>query len=249
MRKIFFLLLISSTVFAQKSIHNYKYVVVKKQFDFVKESDQYQTSSLTKFLFNKNGFTAFMEGENFPEDLLNDRCTALTASVKKESKLFTTKNVIELKDCFNNLIFSSSEGLSREKDFKKAYHEAIRNAFVSVKALNYNYNPLKQEKTSTKVKEKKDTQKEIKAENENPFVNPKLTVLYANPFNKGFKLLNDKKELTFTVVETKLKNIFIIKQKNGIFYKENYNWVAEFYDSSGNKIIKEYDVRMVDKPK
>ena len=56
-------LFISTASFAQKSINNYKYVIVPSKFDFVKGKDKYQTSSLTKFLFNKYGFTAFLDDE------------------------------------------------------------------------------------------------------------------------------------------------------------------------------------------
>jgi len=44
--------IISFSLFGQQTVNNYKYVVVANQFDFFEKADQYQTSSLTKFLFN-----------------------------------------------------------------------------------------------------------------------------------------------------------------------------------------------------
>ena len=56
-----FLMFLSVSVFAQKSINNYKYIVVPKQMETFDEPNKHETSSLTKFLFNKNGFNAFFE--------------------------------------------------------------------------------------------------------------------------------------------------------------------------------------------
>ncbi len=63
---IFFLVI---GAFSQSNLNNYKYVIVPKKYDFLKEKDQYQLNSLTEFLFNKYGFQAFMEGANYPEDI------------------------------------------------------------------------------------------------------------------------------------------------------------------------------------
>ena len=55
--------------------------------------------------------------------------------------MFITKLKIELVNCNNEVIFTSKEGKSKEKDYKKAYHEALRNAFQSISELNYSYDP------------------------------------------------------------------------------------------------------------
>ena len=136
MNKLFstcFLLIFSfSTLFAQKSINSYKYVLVPKQFEFQKSSDQYQLNSLTKFLFERAGFTVFFSDESFPADLANNRCLALTASVNNDSNFLNTKLRVDLLDCYNKVVFSSEEGKSKEKEYKAAYHEALRNAFMNI---------------------------------------------------------------------------------------------------------------------
>ena len=61
-KKITFLLaLIYSTIqFSQElNLEKYQYIIVPDQFSFLKSVDQYQTSSLTKFLFEKKGFKVF----------------------------------------------------------------------------------------------------------------------------------------------------------------------------------------------
>ncbi|MFA5297412.1 MAG: hypothetical protein WC389_04310 [Lutibacter sp.] len=167
MNKLFstcFLLIFSfSTLFAQKSINSYKYIIVPKQFEFQKSPDQHQVNSLAKFLFERAGFTVFFTDESFPTDLANDRCLALMASVNNASNFLNTKLRVDLLDCYNKVVFSTEEGKSKEKDYKTAYHEALRNAFVGIEALKYSYEATlgTKEKVSAENKTEKPTVKEI----------------------------------------------------------------------------------------
>ncbi len=129
------------SAFAQSSINDYKYIIVPTQFEFLSERDQYQINSLTKFLFNKYGYTAFLQDEELPQDLRNNRCLALTAQVMKLNAFLKTKMQIDLKDCNGNVIQSSSIGETREKEFAKAYNLAVRDAFKTFQNANYSYQP------------------------------------------------------------------------------------------------------------
>nr|WP_321230974.1 hypothetical protein [uncultured Psychroserpens sp.] len=126
-------------VSAQTSINDYKYIIVPKQFDFLSSADQYETSSLTKFLFNKYGYTAFFEDEDLPEDLSKNRCLALKSHIQKNRGFLTTKLQIDLKDCNGNIVMSSVEGSTKVKEYKKAFQIAIREAFVTYQFLDYKY--------------------------------------------------------------------------------------------------------------
>lgn len=245
-KTLFIALFITTASFAQKAINNYKYVIVPTKFDFVKEKDKYQTSSLTKFLFNKYGFKAFLEDEKLPEETENNRCLVLTGVVKDDSGLFTTKSIVELRDCYNKVVFTSQAGRSKEKEYKKAYHEAIRNAFKSIEALKYKYVPL-QEGVVTKAQEVPavtvvPTVVESKiAEVIKKPANTKEQ-LFAQPVASGFQLVNMKPEVVFQVLKTNVEGVFIIKNKNGILYKNRNSWFAEYYTNNG-KIIEEYQVK------
>ncbi|XMO85195.1 hypothetical protein AAFN75_10390 [Algibacter sp. AS12] len=133
--------LFATIVFAQANINNYKYVIVSKKYDFLKEKDQYQLNSLTKFLFEKYGFEAVMEGSDYPEELNQNRCLALFSDVTKEPGMFKTRLAVAFKDCNDKLVYTSEMGESREKEFKTAYNLALRDAFKSIEALNYKYVP------------------------------------------------------------------------------------------------------------
>ncbi|WP_372755442.1 hypothetical protein [Mariniflexile sp.] len=131
----------ASNLFSQKNLNNYKYVIVPVKYDFLKENDQFQLNSLTEFLFKKYGFTPLMEGGSYPADLLKNRCLALKSNLIKDSGMFKTKLAIELKNCNDQIVYTSEMGESREKEYQRAYTEALRSAFEYIEALNYKYVP------------------------------------------------------------------------------------------------------------
>ncbi len=143
MKKLLFLLLIlfSFSGLKAQNLNEYKYIIIPESFEFSKDKNQYQLNSLLKFLFEREGFETLMNKESRPEDLQRDNCLGLDANVVEDSGLFTTRMRITLEDCRGNLIFTSEDGTSREKDYKTAWHEALRQAFESVEVLNYNYEP------------------------------------------------------------------------------------------------------------
>lgn len=143
MKKIFLILIgfIFSFPAVAQEVNSYRYMVVPIKFEFTKEADMYQVNSLTEFLFIKYGFDAYLEGDELPDEIDQDQCDALYADVENNSGLFVTRLNVILKDCRNNIIFTSEEGTSKSKDYKTAYHEALRQAFESIEKLSYNYEP------------------------------------------------------------------------------------------------------------
>lgn len=141
MKKLFFTLLIFfgiNSIFAQ-NINSYKYVLIPETYEFTGKKDEYQLNSLTKFLFEKEGFNTLITTSKRPLELQQDPCLGLTTNVENNSGIFVTKLNIILINCSGDVVFRSEEGRSREKDFKKAYQEALRDAFESIKELNYHY--------------------------------------------------------------------------------------------------------------
>lgn len=144
------LLLLHFSSFAQ-SVHDYEYVVIPEQFSFAKSVDKYQLNSLTQFLFNKYGFEAYKVRDQKPPGFQIGDCNALYADVESESSFITAKLKVVLKDCNGEVVFISEKGKSKEKVYKKAYQEALRNAFLSIGELKYVYNGKTQEDTTTEV--------------------------------------------------------------------------------------------------
>ncbi|HSM63436.1 MAG TPA: hypothetical protein VK833_05810, partial [Gillisia sp.] len=152
---------------------------VPEKYEFLNESNQYQLNKLTKFLFEKYGFKAFLASEEKPMDWNNMICNILHADVIDDSGLFQTKLQLVLKDCKNEEVFTSKTGSSKEKDFKLAYHEALRDAFSSFEAVKYSYDQnLVIEKSKATAKE---VEKEIYSIEENIQKESKEVIVSAIP--------------------------------------------------------------------
>ena len=136
---LFVLVFFIQNLQGQSDINAYQYIIIPKNYEFLKGEDTYQLNSLAKFLFEKYGFTAFFRGNAFPEELQRNSCKALVGNVHKKPGVFLTKLYVTLEDCQGTVLFTSNTGQSREKDFKKAYHEALRQAFTDIAALQYKY--------------------------------------------------------------------------------------------------------------
>lgn len=162
---LFLTFLLGTSVFAQ-SINNYKYVVVPQQYEFLDDVDEYQLNSLTIFLFKKYGFETYKEGLETPAFVYNEKCKTLYADVLDSSNFIRAKLQVILKDCNDKVVFTSEIGDSKSKEYKKAYHESLREAFISIEELEYSYNGATQEKSET-ITEKLEIQKPVE-ENEIP---------------------------------------------------------------------------------
>lgn len=126
---------------AQESINNFKYLIVPVRYEFQKSDDQHQVNSLIKFLFEKTDFEVYLSNEEFPDELKLNRCLALTARLNDNSKLFSTNMNFDLIDCSNKVFYSTKEAKSKEKDYKTAYHNCIRETFEELLELDYSYEP------------------------------------------------------------------------------------------------------------
>lgn len=133
------LFLYVSISLAQSNIDAYKYIIVPKKYDFLKEDNKYKLNDLTKFLFEKEGYNTLFEDEDYPDDLLRNPCLALTANMKDNSSLFTSKLAVELSNCYKKVVFTSVQGKSKEKDYEKSYQEALRKSFITFEELQYSF--------------------------------------------------------------------------------------------------------------
>ena len=150
-------------VTSQNELDPYKYIIVPKQYDFLKKENQYRVNSYTKYLFVQEGYQAFYQGDAYPDDLLSNPCLGLTAYVMDESSAFTTKIFLVLKNCRGEVVLQTIEGKSKIKQYDKTYIDALKKCFVTIKELDYNYDPTAQTKSPATVavaKSKKSESKE-----------------------------------------------------------------------------------------
>ncbi len=139
---IFFLFVgVCQFSFAQQS---YKYVIIPTQFpDFTEGFNPYGLSTSLQNELTKNSIETVFQSEEVPDNY----CDAVTASLVKLKSTFRNKLTVELKDCRNRVIWSQ-EGAGRSKDFRKGYGEAIADALKNLKELPVNPNPSTAEKAA-----------------------------------------------------------------------------------------------------
>lgn len=252
--------LFTSTGFAQKSLNDYKYVIVPNKFEFFKEADKYQLNSLSKFLFNKYGFKAYLKDEELPIEALKNRCLVLNADVSEKRTMFKTKLAVQLKNCNGDIVYTTPQGESRKKEYKVAYNQALRNAFKIFNTLNYKYVEnksafsavqvdTKTEDSKTEIEQLKQEIKTLKEDKKEATVKtlekPKSievkpkdikindNQLYAQATNYGFQLVDKTPKVIYTIIYSGKKDIFIVKGRDAIIHKVNGIWtISEFKNDS-----------------
>lgn len=252
--RFLFLLFIIQTAFVigqDKVLNQYEYVIVSGKFSFVKQVDGYQTSSFTKFLFNKAGFKTYLDNEEIPQELALNKCKALFANVKDDSGMLTTKSIIELTDCRGEMIYVSNTGTSRLKDYKKAYRQSIRQAFSSIEKMGYTFDASKAKdltdhkkavKVTTVAKEVKKPIMVTQKVTVNKKQNLEFPLLFAQKNNAGFQLKNKNTDVVFVLLKTNDPKKFIIKDKNGTLVDKGSFWIAEYY-KEGSLVVEKYLIK------
>lgn len=130
---------VTSLLPAQESLNNYKYVIVQQQYDFQSEPDQYDLNELIIFLLKKSDLKAYKSNRMMPADINIGVCNTLSLRVN-ESGFLAVKTELQFVDCNNNIVYTTKEGRSISKDYRKGYHEAIRDALSAFENYKYGYN-------------------------------------------------------------------------------------------------------------
>lgn len=235
MKKIIFILAVLFTI-SISAQSNYEVIIVPKKFSFLKNDNKYNLNSLTKSFFETEGFKVFYAEDNLPKEIANNRCNALFADVTENNGLFMSRLTVVLTDCQNNTVYTSAEGSSREKDYHKAYNEALRLALTSMRGSLKIANPNSVEnikvveKPIVEVEEKPIEVKEIK-----PVVldaiKPKEGTLFALPISNGYKIVDSTPTVIYLIHATSNDSVFIASkgELKGVFMKKINGWFFEYY--------------------
>ncbi|PCH78054.1 MAG: hypothetical protein COB98_01460 [Flavobacteriaceae bacterium] len=142
MKKIILIAAFMAGVFcvnAQSELNGYKFVIVKKQYGFQKSPDKYQLNSLAKFLLAKSDLIVLFDTDAFSEEVAMNACLALKVDIIDTSGMFSTQLAVSFKDCKNNVVYTTVIGRSKAKEYKKAYHEALRASLAVFKSYIHTY--------------------------------------------------------------------------------------------------------------
>ncbi|GEM_PF-1519853 len=238
---LFIVLGISIKVNAQGSVlDDFSYIIVPIQFDFQDSDNEFQLNSLVRHMFKEEGFEAFMSEENLPMEFHEKPCGGLMVDLKKERNILRTLITIQLRDCRRKLVFQSSPGESREKDFRKAHHEAFKKAFRSIEdeSIRTLMADRKNAKTGTekpqkltREEQKKQTADVVKAQSEE--------MRYAGTTYLLFNRDGDY-EIYDDSGFNKLADIKKADGKTFLYHSEEINGVANF-DENGNLVVQFMD--------
>jgi len=235
MKKIFlfFLFFLYSFSFAQE---NYKYIIIPKKFDFFKEENKYNLNTLTKSFFEKEGFQVYFDNDEFPKELAENRCLAMYVNAIESNNVFTTKINIELKDCYNKIILISDIGISKAKEYQKAYNEAFRNALNNLKGQV----KIKNSNVSSPNKAKEVAQ--IPTSKSNAIID--VTQLRAVTTESGYNLVNYSENVVFVLYNTSMENVFLTYKDiyKGVLIKKINGWFFE-YDFEGKVYSEKVEVK------
>lgn len=270
-----FALAFSISFVSNAQLNDYKYIIVPKKLGKFSTENTHQTSTLLKHLLSKsdNGFNLVYE-DALPQDLKTNRCLGLLSDIVDESSLFSTKLKIILKDCNEEIVFTSIEGKSKKKDFKQSYAEAMMDAVSSFDGLDYTYKPKNEPHTASfendvkeikpnaqkpkdivKVNKKPTKNESVKIEKPVPpmeiIENKKLIILtkdtellYAQPMDNGFQLIDSTPKVVFKLTKTSVENVFLASRDNvnGVVLKKEGKWFFE-YTANSKKVEEELDIK------
>lgn len=240
--KILLTAILCSVVGFAQSINDYKAVIIPLKYEFMKTDNQYRLATLSKQNLTKGGFEAFYSNEQLPEGY-TDRCQVLYMDVIRDNAFLVTKLIIQFKDCFGQVVFTSEAGKSREKEYEIAYKEALDNAFKSVYALHYKYsgNPVANSKTSAPVKAALATTviaTPVATASSPDLKDPNL--LYAQPTESGYQLIDKTPKVVMKLLKTSQPNVYIAIKDNvqgSLILKEDGQWYFESYQN--DKLVSE----------
>ncbi|MET3028257.1 hypothetical protein ABXT06_16365 [Flavobacterium sp. UW10123] len=244
--KFLFAALLCSVVGFAQSINDYKAVIIPLKYEFMKTDNQYRLATLSKQNLTKAGFEAFYSNEQLP-DGYTDRCQVLYIDVVKDNAFLVTKLIVNFKDCFGQVVYTSEVGRSKEKDYEVAYKEALDNAFKSVFALHYKYsgNPVATSKTPVPVKTAvaATAVTTVAATQITTASSPDLkdpNLLYAQPTESGYQLIDKTPKVVMKLFKTSQPNVYIASKDNvqgSLILKEDGQWYFESYQN--DKLVSE----------
>ena len=206
---ILFLFISTSKMKSQSDLDQFKYFIVPTYFNGFDIADKYQLNSLTYFLFQKNNFEVLKEIDTKPKDLSDNPCLGgLLRLVKHKGGMFKTKVSFDIVDCNNQVVFKSDIGESREKDFKTAYHEALRNTFECINNEDYNY--------STKIDSIHNSEITTHVED----TNIEDEIYYTQKIPNGYQLVDTKPSVFCKMYKTDTENVYLVEGKSAMIKKE-----------------------------
>jgi hypothetical protein len=205
-------------------------IVIPQKLQCERSGDDFQLKLYLKLALEKRGFKIF-QADEMSTDNKNRPCDFYYADVLEENKLMSTKLKIVIHDCHRHEITVSDFGVSKEKEYKKAYQMAFREAEKTlifnkkeiVNSASKNETIIENQINTTQIKEDNKTNQ----------------IIFAQPITHGFQLVNTKPEIVCKIFKTSQPKQFIVEKGalHGIGILNNNMLLIEYYQAG--ELIKE----------
>lgn len=238
-------------------LDQYKYFIVPKRFDIFKEVNQYQSSTLVKYLLTKYGYKALYD-DAIPEELFLHKCRGVTVQLAENSSFLLTRVSAVFLDCKGREVYRTPEGSSKSKEFKEAYAESIQEALDVMAILKYEYVGADEEQASIPETPTEPFETEIEENKEEPAVEVLIAsseaieetageaaeiaepetekagepLSWSEAINQNGYVLNHlETEETWVLMRTSDPAVFLAysQNKQGIAFKQSMGWKLEYY--------------------
>ena len=152
---------------------------------------------------------------------------------------FKTDLQFKLIDCRKRVVYESVVGSSRNKNFKEAYHEALREAFGPLKSFYYNYTPKNETKDKTLTNETKEIKEKSLFETPSNFTFEE-SIYTLKKIEAGYLLLNANGDKEAFINKTPTGNILYNSERlNGsLIISSNGDLEVEYFDRKSGKVEK-----------
>ncbi|AWI24524.1 hypothetical protein [Flavobacterium pallidum] len=241
MKKPLYLILffVSFLASAQKSINDFQNAIVPVKFDWMSKENQYRVSTIAKMKLNEIGFKTFYDNEILPETAASNRCDNLFIDIDRDNSMFATKLIVIFKDCQNVVVFKSTQGVSKKKDFNEAYADALTHAFESVSAINYKYSgqqsPIAAKTpVSSEIRQKGNIVRESVAPEAKPTMMSSASKLSVEITANGYLVIEESTStVKFKLSKTTNPEVFIATSqgRQGVLLKKGNAWFFEYYQN------------------
>ncbi|MDG1572086.1 hypothetical protein OZ410_07145 [Robiginitalea sp. M366] len=245
----------------QAQLNAYKYVVVPLQFEAFNQMNLHQTSTTVKYYLEQYGLPVIYDNAK-PREIVENPCHAAYVKLQDNSGLFATRVILSIVDCEGKVLMTSSEGRSKEKDFKESFRQAIEQASLDFANVNYRYTPPAEPavtavETQAEAPEPQappmpeviaevarepepaaETEAEALAQPEAP---AEADLWYAQKTADGYQLVDRTPQIRMQLVATAQEDTYMALVDGnpmGIVYKADGQWVHQYYqDGSAQKKV------------
>lgn len=119
-------------IYAQ-SISDFKFVLIPDELTDFEENQYRMKTHLQRFLESKKYVVLNSNPTEWPEEVRQNPCLAVTADIRKVRKVLKNKVAVEFKDCTKKQILVL-EGESNIKELNTGYPDALKKSFQLLRA-------------------------------------------------------------------------------------------------------------------